>query len=72
MTVDFTPELDELVPPLRLADRIAELEARLAALTIEVRMSQQDKVKVSAEDLLAGTAFVFLCIVGLFVAWGLS
>ncbi|MDF3420186.1 hypothetical protein HKX23_17695 [Sulfitobacter sp. KE29] len=76
MPVEPTHDYDPLRCERSLPDRVAELEARLAFVTIRLNTLSKRRngyvLKVSANDVVSGVALVILCVGGLFVAWGLS
>ena len=76
MPIEQTTELDEFARPPSLLDRIAELEARVALLAIQVNvMNGKDRdegVRISAGDAIGGLALAVLTFGGMFVLWGLS
>lgn len=76
MPVEPTHEHNLLNRERSLPDRVAELEARLAFVTIRLNTLSKRRrgyaPKISANDAVSGIALVVLCVGGLFVAWGLS
>lgn len=76
MPVEPTHELNLLNRERSLPDRVAELEARLAFVTIRLNTLSKRRSsfapRISANDVVSGIALVILLIGGLFVAWGLS
>lgn len=76
MPVEPAHDLDPLICERSLPDRVTELEARLAFVTIRLNLLSQrksgDAPRISANDAISGIALVVLCVGGLFLAWGLS
>lgn len=76
MPIEPTTALEEFAPQPSLLDRIAELEARVALLAIQVNvMNGKDRdegVRISAGDAIGGLALAVLTFGGMFVLWGLS
>lgn len=81
MPLKPTPNFDPLNAERSLEERVAELEARLAFLTIRLNILSErrsnecrsnDAPKILANDAIAGIALFVICFGGIFLVWGLT